>query len=137
MEGRKLESVYVMSAQTAYVDKTRRNETADLWHARLGHVNYHKLKVMMKKSMLKGLPQLDVREDTVCAGCQYGKAHQLPYENFEYRAKEPLELVHSDVFGPVKQPSISDFRYMTLSHTSLLDTHIPHIHISHTHLYGS
>ncbi|KAG8364897.1 hypothetical protein BUALT_Bualt18G0046300 [Buddleja alternifolia] len=35
MEGRKLESVYVMSAGTAYVDKTRKNETADLWHMRL------------------------------------------------------------------------------------------------------
>lgn len=60
-----MESVYVMSAQTAYVDKTRRNETADLWHARLGHLSYLKLKAMMKKSMLKGLPQLDVKEDTV------------------------------------------------------------------------
>ncbi|KAH7864697.1 hypothetical protein Vadar_032733 [Vaccinium darrowii] len=78
MEGRRLESIYVMSAESAYVDKTRKNETADLWHARLGHVSYHKLKIMMKKAMLKDLPQLDVREDVICAGCQYGKAHQLP-----------------------------------------------------------
>ncbi|CAL9028014.1 unnamed protein product, partial [Prunus brigantina] len=112
MEGRRLESVYVMSAESAYVDKTRKNETADLWHMRLGHVSYHKLSVMMKKSMLKGLPQLDVRTDTVCAGCQYGKAHQLPYEESKFKAKEPLELIHSDVFGPVKQPSISGMRYM-------------------------
>ena len=60
MEGQKLESVYVMSAESAYVDKTRKNETADLWYARLGYVDYHKLKVMMKKSMLRGLPQLEV-----------------------------------------------------------------------------
>ena len=66
----------------------------------------------MKKSMLKGLPQLNVQEDTICASCQYVKAHQLPYEDSEYRAKEPLELVHSDVFSPMKQPSISGFRYM-------------------------
>ncbi|KAL3525256.1 hypothetical protein ACH5RR_013628 [Cinchona calisaya] len=46
----------------------RKNETVDLWHARLGHVSYHKLKIMMMKSMLKGLPQLDVRDDIVCAG---------------------------------------------------------------------
>ncbi|CAI0407574.1 unnamed protein product [Linum tenue] len=63
MQGQKLESVYVMSAEAAYVDKTRRNETTSLWHARLGHVVYQKLKVMMKKSMLKGLPQLDIRDD--------------------------------------------------------------------------
>ncbi|RVW23784.1 hypothetical protein CK203_097571 [Vitis vinifera] len=71
IKGRRLESVYVMFAETAYVDKTRKNETADLWHMRLSHVSYSKLTVMMKKSMLKGLPQLEVRKDTICAGCQY------------------------------------------------------------------
>ncbi|KAE8732274.1 hypothetical protein F3Y22_tig00002237pilonHSYRG01326 [Hibiscus syriacus] len=112
IEGRRLKSIYVMSAESAYVDRTRKNETSDLWHMRLGHVSYSKLSVMVKKSMLKGLPQLDVRTDTVCAGCQYGKAHQLPYDESKFKAKEPLELVHSDVFGPVKQQSISGMRYM-------------------------
>ncbi|KAE8676439.1 hypothetical protein F3Y22_tig00111614pilonHSYRG00169 [Hibiscus syriacus] len=112
MEGRRLESIYVMSAESAYVDRIRKNETSDLWHMRLGHVSYSKLSVMVKRSMLKGLPQLDVRTDTVCAGCQYGKAHQLPYDESKFKAKEPLELVHSDVFGPVKQQSISGMRYM-------------------------
>ena len=39
----------MMSAESAYVDKTktRKNETADLWNARLGHVSYQKFKVMM------------------------------------------------------------------------------------------
>ncbi|KAE8704364.1 PLAC8 family protein [Hibiscus syriacus] len=91
---------------------TRKNETSDLWHMRLDHVSYSKLSVMVKKSMLKGLPQLDVRTNTVCAGCQYGKAYQLPYDESKFKAKEPLELVHSDVFGPVKQQSISGMRYM-------------------------
>jgi len=30
IKGQKLESVYVMSSETAYVDKTRRNEMTDL-----------------------------------------------------------------------------------------------------------
>ncbi|KAE8692395.1 putative disease resistance protein [Hibiscus syriacus] len=71
MEGRRLESIYVMSAESAYVDKTRKNETSDLWHMRLGHVSYSKLSVMVKKSMLKGLPQLDVRTDTSISGMWY------------------------------------------------------------------
>lgn len=107
-----MKSVYVMSAEFAYVDKTRKNEIADLWHMRLGHVSYHKLSMMMMKSMLKGLPNLDLRTDIVCARCQYGKAHQLPYEESKFKAKESLELIYSDVFGPVKQPSISEMRYM-------------------------
>ncbi|KAL3508899.1 hypothetical protein ACH5RR_028300 [Cinchona calisaya] len=56
----------MMSAQEAYVDKARKNETPDLWHARLGHVSYHKLKIMMMKSMLKGLP----RALMDCVGCE-------------------------------------------------------------------
>lgn len=69
MQGKQLESVYMMSTQEAYVDKMRKNETVDLRHARLGHVSYHKLKIMMMKSMLRGLHQLGVREDIVCVGC--------------------------------------------------------------------
>ena len=38
----------------------------------------------------------------------------MPYEDSTYRAKELLELVYSDVFGPIKQPSISGFRYMII-----------------------
>ncbi|XP_048493070.1 uncharacterized mitochondrial protein AtMg00300-like [Beta vulgaris subsp. vulgaris] len=112
LEGRYLQSFYVMCAQTTYVDKARKNETADLWHAHFGHVDYNKLEVMIKKSMLKGLPQLDVKEDIVCAGCQFGKAHQLPYEDSKFKSKEPLDLVHSDVFGPLKQRLVSCVCYM-------------------------
>jgi transposase InsO family protein len=112
MKGQRLESVYAMSTETAYIDKTRKNETTDLCHLRLSHIRYFKLPVMMKKSMFKGPPQLEVRTDTVYAGCQYGKAHQLSYEECKFKAKKPLELVHSDVFRPVKQASISGIRYM-------------------------
>lgn len=99
LEGQRLESIYVMSAESAYVDKTktRKNETADLWNARLGHVSYQKFKVMMSKSMLKGLSQLEIRSDTVCAGCQYGKAHQLPYEKRFERKKDTGNQV-ADIF---------------------------------------
>ncbi|KAG6752467.1 hypothetical protein POTOM_044702 [Populus tomentosa] len=65
IKGQRLESVYVMSAQTAYVDKTRKSETVDLWHQRLSHVSFSKLNMMMRRSALKGLPQLEVRIDAI------------------------------------------------------------------------
>ena len=46
--------VYVMSVESAYVDKARKNEIVDLWHIRLGHVSFHNLKVMMKKKYAQG-----------------------------------------------------------------------------------
>ena len=61
MEGCRLESVYIMSVESNYVDKALKNKTTDLWHSRLGHVNFHKLKLMMMKTILMGLLQLDVR----------------------------------------------------------------------------
>ena len=66
----------------------------------------------MQKSMLKGLPQLKIRDNTICVGYQYRKAHHLPYEESIFKAKEPLELGHSDVFGKVKQPSIMGYKYI-------------------------
>ena len=66
----------------------------------------------MKKSMLNGLPQLEVKTDVVCTGCQYGKAHQLLYKESSFKAKKQLELIHSDLFGPLKQASISVMWYM-------------------------
>ncbi|XP_057999206.1 uncharacterized protein LOC131178288 [Hevea brasiliensis] len=107
MEGQKLESIYVMITESAYTDKTKKNETTDLWHARLRHVSYQKLKIMMVKSILKGLSKLEIHDDIIYAGCQYGKAYQLPYKESEYKAKEPLEPIHSNVFDLVKDTSIS------------------------------
>ena len=80
MKGQRLNSVYVMFAETTYIDMTRKNETLNLWHMWLSHVSYSKLSVMMEMSMLKGLQKHSVRRDDTCAGCYYGKAHQFTYE---------------------------------------------------------
>lgn len=45
----------------------------------------------MKKIMLRGLPNLEKRNNIICAGCEYGKAHELPYEESRYREKAPLD----------------------------------------------
>ncbi|KAJ4978478.1 hypothetical protein NE237_009258 [Protea cynaroides] len=128
MEGRRQESVYVMSAEIVYVDKTRKNETTNLWHMRLSHVSFSKLNVMMKNSMLKGLPQLELRTDTICAGCQYRKAHKLKYEESKFKGNEPLELIHTDVFGPVKQASINGIKYMV----TFIDDHSRYVWVHFT-----
>ena len=69
MEARKIESIYVMTVDSAYVDKTRKNETSYLWHAWLGHMSYLKLKLMVEKSRIKGLSNIEVRTDIVYTGC--------------------------------------------------------------------
>lgn len=110
--GRRCESVYVLSAEAAYIEKTKTSQSVDLWHSRLGHVSYSKLELMMSKQLVAGLPNLPVVKDVVCSGCQFGKAHQQPFHQSSYKSTQPLELVHTDVFGPVRQDSIGGMKYM-------------------------
>lgn len=67
IEGRRLKLVYVLPVEFTYVNKTRKNAIVNLWHALLRHVSYYKLKVMMNKSIHRGLPQLDMRINKVYA----------------------------------------------------------------------
>ena len=64
------------------------------------------------KQMLEGFPQLIIQEGIICMSCQYGKVHQLPYERSKFQAKDPLKLVHSNIFRLIKQPSMQGYHYM-------------------------
>ena len=62
--------------------------------------------------MLRGMPNLKVLDNIICACFQYGKAYKLPYEESRYRVEKLLELVHLDVFGLVKKLLINKNKYM-------------------------
>lgn len=112
LQGRKTEAVYVLNTESAYVEKAKGKQTADLWHQRLGHVGFDKLGLMVSKELVVGLPNINVKRDTVCSGCQYGKAKQLSFNKSNQVTSKPLELVHSDVLGPITQPSMQGLKYM-------------------------
>uniref|UniRef100_A0A803MDK0 Fe2OG dioxygenase domain-containing protein n=1 Tax=Chenopodium quinoa TaxID=63459 RepID=A0A803MDK0_CHEQI len=80
-----------------------------LWHLRYGHLNQKGLQLLKQKDMVVGLPHID-RNIQVCEGCIYGKMHHLPFPKTSWRAKAPLELVHADIFGPTRNPSLQNKR---------------------------
>ena len=85
---------------------------AELWHKRIGHVNYKKLKYMQKQEVVKGLPEfphLDFKH--VCEACQFGKQTHLPFPRREVARRFPLELVHTDVWGPTQNVSLGGSKY--------------------------
>ena len=46
------------------------NDGASIWHARLGHLSMDKLKAMVLKNLVQGLPMLTTfGSDEVCEGC--------------------------------------------------------------------
>jgi len=89
------------------------NDGASIWRARSGHLSMDKLKVIVLKNLVNGLPMLTTfGRDEVCEGCQYGKAHLLPFDKSFSRCKSPLELIHGDLMGPCTTPSYSGSLYM-------------------------
>ncbi|GAA5915667.1 hypothetical protein JCM5296_000044 [Sporobolomyces johnsonii] len=73
-----------------------------LWHERLGHVGVERIRSMKKGDLAAGLewsgsspPSLDP-----CEACASGKVAKAPVEQrATRRAQQPLERLHSDVWG--------------------------------------
>jgi hypothetical protein len=87
--------------------------TMKLWHERLGHISYDTLETMQKKEIVRGLPDvLKKNKDEICDTCKEMKSTRLPFkEREEKRATEILEIVHSDVCGPIDPKIIGGNRF--------------------------
>ncbi|CAL8999643.1 unnamed protein product [Prunus brigantina] len=84
------------------------------WHKRLGHLNERSIKMLENQDMVHGLPHLE-QTSIVCEGCMLGKQHidSFPLES-TWRATYPLELVHTDICGPMQTESILGNKYFLL-----------------------
>ena len=68
------------------------------WHLRLGHINSNKIQRLIKDGLLE---PLDFDEFPVCESCLESKMTKRPFNTKGRRAQELLELVHTDVCGPM------------------------------------
>lgn len=51
----------------------------------------------------------------ICDGCIIGKLHRSPFpQKAIFRAKEPLELIHGDLCGPISPPTYGGNKYFML-----------------------
>ncbi|XP_022891922.1 uncharacterized protein LOC111406778 [Olea europaea var. sylvestris] len=48
-------------------------DASELWHKRLGYLNYKSLVQLAKKELVDGLPKIGPSENVVCGPCQLGK----------------------------------------------------------------
>ena len=61
--------------------------------------------------MVHGFPNIS-STTVVCEGCVLGKHHREMFDKGKScRAKEPLQLIHSDICDPLEVPSISHVVY--------------------------
>jgi transposase InsO family protein len=88
------------------------NETM-VWHTRFGHLPFQSLSLLQKNSMVKGLP-IFKEQIPPCESCILGKHKRTSFPQSSNQAKQHLELVHTDLCGPMQTESIGgSFYFLT------------------------
>ena len=78
-------------------------EPSLIWHRRLGHLSYRKLQQTL---LWISVSPFD------CESCELGKYHRATFRSLRLvRSKSPFELIHCDVWGPTRTPSMSSYKY--------------------------
>jgi hypothetical protein len=76
-------------------------EKGSLWHDRMGHPSAGVMAKM--KNMNVGIPGDISFSEKVCEACCAAKAQRAHLEPSGKRAKEAVQLVHADLFGPMPE----------------------------------
>ncbi|KAE9327341.1 hypothetical protein PR003_g16033, partial [Phytophthora rubi] len=112
--GKKVGKAYVLDCEkymAHYVEYAGVDSEWELWHARMGHLNKDAL--VKTQRATTGMPTLEHKSMTMCGGCMKGKqtvAH-FPSRSMSKTTKA-LQLVHTDVMGPMKTKSKGGARYV-------------------------
>ena len=81
----------------------------ELWHRRLAHLNYKALPHVSKA--MTEIPDMKIDHEGVCKGCVEGKNIKNPFPKSNTKTEGILELIHSDVCGPMPSTSLSGYAY--------------------------
>ena len=112
------DSVYTLTgrAEQAHVARVSK-ESPQLWHQRFGHLGYDNLARLQTKDMVTGIAT--TANDFKAAGagppcepCALGKAQRAPFKaSGDSAASSKLELLHTDVCGPLPVTSLGGSKY--------------------------
>ncbi|GJR19530.1 putative ribonuclease H-like domain-containing protein [Tanacetum coccineum] len=87
-------------------------DESNMWHRRLGHVNFKNLNKLVKGNLVRGLPSKIFQNDHTCVACQKGKQHKASCKAKSVSSiSQPLQLLHMDLFGPTSVRSINHKTY--------------------------
>lgn len=82
------------------------------WHNRYGHLNEKNLKQLISKSLVEGMSFDSCEQLPFCETCVLGKQSATPFPQKSLTKSENiLELIYSDVCGPMRVQSIGGATY--------------------------
>nr|GEX39943.1 putative ribonuclease H-like domain-containing protein [Tanacetum cinerariifolium] len=87
-------------------------DESNLWHRRLGHINFKTMNKIMRGNLVRGLPSKHFKNNHTCVACQKGKQHKASCKTKTVISIcKPLQLLHMDLFIPVSIRSINKKTY--------------------------
>lgn len=96
-----------LSCHRALLDET------ELWHQRLGHINFRDLAKSSKRELVDGLPRAIKGKKIVCGACQEGKQTRTWHKkNSLIHTSRPLKLLHMDLMGLTQTESVGGKKYI-------------------------
>lgn len=106
----------------AHMTRTDNVLNANLWHRRLGHLHPDGVINFLKPTGRKHPKRSDF---TGCTACLEGKSSQTPSTSPFHRSPHVLDVVHSDLLGPISPPTKAGKKYIL----SFIDDHTRHNHL--------
>jgi hypothetical protein len=86
--------------------------SSELWHRRLGHPHYKALPDL--QNMVCGMPSISFSKNEICKGCMLGKNIKKAFPSSDSKAQGILDLIHSDVWGPMSSLSLNGCLYYVI-----------------------
>jgi len=87
---------------TCFVTSDKNN---NIWHKRLGHLSDRRLDILRSQ-----YNYIDSRKEH-CDVCHMSQQKKLPFSNIEYCANKYFDIIHVDIWGPSRTPSLHGNRY--------------------------
>ncbi|KMQ86502.1 rna-dependent dna polymerase [Lasius niger] len=76
-----------------------------MWHRRMGHLNFRDLIKCDKNGSVRGMNLKDTTARPNCDVCTHGKMTRPPFSRRLERSTSPLQIVHTDLCGPMRTSS--------------------------------
>ena len=100
---------YLECSAGGQLEEANNAATADVWHSRLGHNNIQDVSKL--PALVEGM-KITEGSTKVCSTCATQKSKRAPIaKKWGTRVNQPMDVVHSDILGPIHVTSIDGFKY--------------------------
>ena len=90
--------IHIFIIFKAKICKVNNDSATYLWHCRLGHIGVKRMKKLHADGLLESF---DYESVDACEPCLWSKMTKTLFSGTMERASDLMEIIHTDVYGPM------------------------------------